>query len=348
MYIDADTHCDECEDTWAFMPKELRPTNISLESSEIPPWMAPDPGSSSAHSRFWFLDGRLLSHRIRDDNRSGTTVETRELLDVPARIRDMDALGVDVQVVYPTVLLNELTRRPELEVALCASYNQWLYNRCEESSGRMVPIAMIPYSSIPDAIVELTKAKDNGAVGFMKRGIELDRAASDPYFFPVYAKAQELDLPMCMHSSLPWAPLDPHFSRVRPFYTLGFGGVTVIQGFFTLAADNIHKVFPTLRVGFIEAGSSWVPHLLDTLQVFNDRGSYFPQRNMFISCEANEDLGYVLSQVGDDIFFVGTDYTHGDRASVMNAHKMIAERPDVSVASAEKLTCGNAKVFYRL
>jgi hypothetical protein len=69
---------------------------------------------------------------------------------------------------------------------------------------------------------------------------------------------------------------------------------------------------------------------------------------MFISCEAGEDLGYVLGQAGDESFFVGTDYTHGDRASVMNAHKMIAERGDVSAASAEKLTSLNARRFYNL
>lgn len=348
MYIDADTHCDECEETWAYMPAELRPTNISLEPGEIPPWLKPDPGSPSAHSRFWFLDGKLASHRVRDDARSGTTVETRELYDIPARVRDMDRLGVDVQVVFPTVLLNELTRRPELEVALYASYNEWLYRRCEESGGRMRPVAMIPFGSMPDALSELAKAKDRGAVGFFKRGVEWDRSASDPYFFPAYQKAEELDLPLCMHSSLPFAPIDPHFSRVRPYYTLGFGGVTVLQGFYALSADAIGKHFPRLRVGFIEAGSTWLPYLLDTVQVVAGRDRYLPERNWFVTCETKEDLGYVVGQFGDDSFFVGTDYTHGDRASVMDAHRSITERSDLSEASKKKLTSENARHFYKL
>ncbi len=348
MYIDADTHCDECEDTWAYMPKELRPTNISLESAEIPPWLAPDPGSSSSHSRFWFLDGKLASHRVRDNQRSGTTVETRELHDVKARVSDMDQLGVETQVVFPTVLLNELTRRPELEVALYASYNEWLYDRCDQSGGRIRAVAMIPFGSMPDALAELKKAKDRGAVGFFKRGVEWDRAASDPYFFPIYEKAQEYRLPMCMHSSLPWASIDPHFSRVRPFYTLGYGGVTVTQGFYALVADNVSKLFPNLKMGFIEAGSAWVPWLLDTFQVKGDRAQFLPERNIFISCEAGEDLAYILGQAGDETFFVGTDYTHGDRASVMNAHKLVSTRDDIEGTSAEKLTSLNARRFYDL
>ncbi|HUY06968.1 MAG TPA: amidohydrolase family protein [Acidimicrobiales bacterium] len=348
MYIDADTHCDECEDTWAFMPKELRPTNISLESGEVPLWLKPDPGASSAHSRFWFLDGKLASHRERDNNRSGTTVETRELLDVAARVRDMDELSVEVQVVYPTVLLNELTRRPELEVSLYSSYNEWLYRRCDESGGRLRAVAMIPFGSIPDALEEMKRAKDRGAVGFFKRGVEWDRSASDPYFFPAFELAQSLDLPMCLHSSLPFAAIDPHFARVRPVFTLGFGGITVLQGFYALVADEIPVRFPKLRIGLVEAGSSWVPYLLDILQISRDRDRYFPDRNMYISCETGEDLKYVLDQAGDQTFFVGTDYTHGDRASVMNAHRMVFERPDISRESAERLTSLNAKKFYNL
>jgi predicted TIM-barrel fold metal-dependent hydrolase len=260
----------------------------------------------------------------------------------------MDALGVETQVVFPTVLLNELTQRPELEVALYASYNEWLYRKCDESGGRMRAVAMIPFGSIPDALAELKKAKDRGAVGFMKRGVEWERAASDPYFFPVYERAQEYDLPLCMHSSLPWAAIDAHFSRVRPVFGLGYGGVTVTQGFFTLNADNVHQTFPKLKMGFIEAGSAWVPWLLDTFQVKGDRSSYFAERNMFISCEAGEDISYITGQAGDDAFFVGTDYTHGDRASVMQAHKLVAEREDISRESAVKLTSENARRFYNL
>jgi predicted TIM-barrel fold metal-dependent hydrolase len=349
MYIDADTHCDECDDTWEFMPRELRPTHISLADGEVPPWLSPNPESASEHSRFWFIDGKLASHRVRNDARSGTTLETRELLDVPARLRDMDELDIEIQVVYPTLLLNELTQRPELEAALYSSYNEWLYRRCDESGGRMRAIALIPYGSIPDALAELRKAKERGAVGFFKRGIDWNLAASDPYFFPVYELAQDLDLPLCMHSSLPWVPIDVHFSRVRQVYTLGSGGgMTVLNGFFALASDKVFEQFPRLRYGLVEAGSAWIPYMLHSLRLAEQRRDFFESRNIWISCEVGEDLGYLIERVGDNVFFVGTDYTHGDRASVMNAHRMIGERDDVTQESAERLTSLNARRFYEL
>jgi len=38
----------------------------------------------------------------------------------------MDQLGIDVQVVYPTIFIEQVTDKPEIDVALCTSYNRWM------------------------------------------------------------------------------------------------------------------------------------------------------------------------------------------------------------------------------
>ena len=43
-----------------------------------------------------------------------------------ARVKDMDRLGVDVQVIYPTLFLVYITDDPELDTALSKAYNSWL------------------------------------------------------------------------------------------------------------------------------------------------------------------------------------------------------------------------------
>ncbi len=52
------------------------------------------------------IDGKRQVRFIRSDKDSGTTVETRELLDVKARLKHMDELGTDIQVIYPTLFLD--------------------------------------------------------------------------------------------------------------------------------------------------------------------------------------------------------------------------------------------------
>ena len=51
---------------------------------------------------------------------------------------------------------------------------------------------------------------------------------------------------------------------------------------------------------------------------------------------------------GDDNLVVGSDYTHGDRASVLDAHPKILERGDINGNSALKITSENARALYGL
>ncbi len=84
--IDADTHVDETDATWDYVPPEegaLKPTT----------GFPRNPRPDLPLARYWVIDGHRKQRKIRDDVKSGTTVETRELLDVDARLRHMDELG---------------------------------------------------------------------------------------------------------------------------------------------------------------------------------------------------------------------------------------------------------------
>src|SRR5690242_13276022 len=112
--IDADTHVDENEETWSYLPQSQR-------------WFAPESCAVTDTDKQWrFFDGYTRSRRVRDDKRTNTTLATRELSEVGARIRHMDELGVDVHVIYPTALLTGFTRRPDVEASLCRAYNNWI------------------------------------------------------------------------------------------------------------------------------------------------------------------------------------------------------------------------------
>jgi len=127
----------------------------------------------------------------------------------------MDSLNVGHQVLYPTLLLAEVTLHPALMVALCQSYNR-LAERCAESGGRLHWVAMMPLVDMPATLDEMRWAKEHGAVGVHKRAAEAnDRPASDSYFFPFYNLARELELPICMHTGQPWAPVGGHYSALR-------------------------------------------------------------------------------------------------------------------------------------
>jgi predicted TIM-barrel fold metal-dependent hydrolase len=348
MFIDADTHVDECEATWSYIPKEhahLAPRTIAFEPDQIPPWLSPGGMSKSGASRFWFIDGMFFPRRIRDDEETGSTVGTRELTDIPLRLQHMDELDVDIQIIYPTVFISEVTRRPEFETVLAKSYNRWIAERCADSGGRLRWVAVIPFGSEIDAIEEMWFAKEHGAVGVFKRAIQDFRAASDPIFHPAYEVAEDLDLPICIHQSNEWQPVGRALSPVL----LGdFDSMQVARSCLALTSQRVSERFPNLRFGFIEAGAAWLPYVLRSGGAVR-RGATLADLNFYVAPFVDEDIPYLLENSGsDDNFLIGSDYCHADVAAIKDIHARMQSRTDLTEKTVLKLTSDNVRNFYNL
>src|SRR2546423_14734604 len=100
----------------------------------------------------WLFGGTARLRRFRSDQATGTTRETRELLDVDARLRHMDELGIEAQALYPTTFLHSVTDRPDMELALCKPYNRWMADGPAGSGGRLRGVPQSPLLSIPAAV----------------------------------------------------------------------------------------------------------------------------------------------------------------------------------------------------
>src|SRR5579862_3398397 len=161
--IDADTHIDETEASWEWMRENEQAFKPQPDAPKVL-----DPNRPPV--RYWLIDGHRQPRLHRDDNRSHTTVETRELLDPMARLKHMDELGTEVQVLYPTMFLVGITENSDVEVATKRSYNRWLADRCSETNGRLRWVCLPPLTDIPAAIEEVRFAAANGACGVLKKG----------------------------------------------------------------------------------------------------------------------------------------------------------------------------------
>jgi hypothetical protein len=98
--IDADAHVIETEHTWDFMDESearYRPVNLSTT----------DQGSNRL---YWIIDGKLKPRRTNIG--LDTTETSREMLDVEVRLKHMDQLGVDIQVLYPTIFTRKMADNP--------------------------------------------------------------------------------------------------------------------------------------------------------------------------------------------------------------------------------------------
>jgi hypothetical protein len=136
-YIDSDTHVIEDEHTWEFFDpgeEQFRPRvgsgHWSIQDVVIP-W--PGPGMSN-----WI--GEVFPAGAVD------------LRDPTARVRYMDALGVDVHVLFPTFWLLVEVASPAVEAALSRSYNRWLAEATSECGGRLAWAVHAPVRTMERAM----------------------------------------------------------------------------------------------------------------------------------------------------------------------------------------------------
>ncbi|MCY4583430.1 MAG: amidohydrolase family protein, partial [Chloroflexi bacterium] len=245
--IDADTHIDEPEEAWQYMEgaaARFRPVTISPREGVVPG------GIDASASRWWLVDGRLRQRMIRNDELTGTTLNSRELLDVNERLQHMDERGVDMHVIYPTFFLSYITGNPEAERALTDSWSRYVASKCAPTEGRLRWVAVPPLLDIDASVSYLRWAKENGAVGVFKRGLENGKRVSDPYFFPLYEEASALDMPICIHTGNG----NPTEGRIGHGDSLG--GIPIMDAFHALVLYEVPDKFPNIRWGFIEAGST--------------------------------------------------------------------------------------------
>ena len=65
-------------------------------------------------------------------------ISVQELRDVKQRLAHMDEMGIDKQVIFPSIWLGCLAENIELEAALARSYNKFMAAQCAQSGTVLV------------------------------------------------------------------------------------------------------------------------------------------------------------------------------------------------------------------
>jgi predicted TIM-barrel fold metal-dependent hydrolase len=339
LTIDSDAHVIENETTWDYL--------LESERQFRPQIVGPTRGAND--NDYWLVDGRLVP---RSNVGKELPAGAREMSDLRFRIRHMDELGVNLQVIYPTFFIFPFTRRPEVELALCRSYNRWMAAIVANAPDRFRWVVVPPLQQSLDHLTEELKfGKAQGACGVYMRGLEAERSLSDHYFFPLYEQAAKLDLPVCIHSAngsltvYDFFADDPGFAKFK---------LAVIGAFHSLIYHGIPQQFPRLKIGIIEVSAQWIPYAVhDLRRRFSRKGKELPRHllrdnRVYVTCQTDDDLPQVLAYADDDNLIIGSDYGHADNASELLALKRLKEKGEVDPGVIDKILCANPARFYGL
>jgi uncharacterized protein len=371
-YIDADGHVEENPAT--FDDKYLDPTFRAVRPRVV----------AMDGLVYWSIDEQLFPRRVgRGCNNLGTptnyngkpathtlgkpeSIGCMELSDLRARLDIMDEEQITVQVLYTTLFLAyPLSSNRRLVTALCSSYNRWLGDRLGTHE-RLKWAAVANLDEEDQAVKQVHEAKRLGASAVMVLGTAGDRQLDDASLFPFYEALCQENLPLAVHVGWACPSINNLYSHIYPSGVVAFH-FPVLMAFAALISGGVLDRFPNLTAVFLEAGSMWVPYMIDRLNHrYQNQGKalaqflpqtkpvqalpvmdYIRKGNLFFSAELEDFiLPQVLELVGEKQVVMGTDMPHGDRERF--AAQRLGERKDLSTEALGNILENNPARLYGL
>jgi 2,3-dihydroxybenzoate decarboxylase len=190
------------------------------------------------------------------DGPEGRAPETRcRLLDLgDLRLAEMDAAGIDFQVVShgaPSV------QRLDADTAvwMARGANNRLAEAIKLHPGRLAAFAALPTPDPQAAAAELDRAVSTlGFKGAMVHGLTNDVFLDDRRFWPIFERAQALDVPLYLHPAVPHrAVVDTYYrDYLADFPALltaawGFGVETATQAI-RMVLSGAFEAYPNLKI----------------------------------------------------------------------------------------------------
>ena len=357
--IDADTHVVEPSSVWDFLSssdEEFRPSILRKEVGA--PVNAHFAGVKTRE--FWVIDNFLYGKHdpefIAQHSNGEFSSSAITLDDVPSRLKDMDRQQVDSQVVFSSLFLNIRCARPRAELALTRAYNRWMADRCGESDGRLRWVFVPSLKNPEETVRDMRTFKEQGAVGVLFRGLEGDKFLDHSDFDPVYAAADELDLPICVHIGHGSPAFESIQGRDGAAFNRFISDSPNYLAFSVLLNSKLPAKFPNLRFGFFESGCTWVAAAVQTAlhvrlqpeELMEFVQEKLEQHNFHITCEVHEDLPHIMRYLGNDRLMASSDYGHpGDIGDTIMYREALAARGDLDASIQNKLVSANALSLFR-
>jgi predicted TIM-barrel fold metal-dependent hydrolase len=284
------------------------------------------------------------------------------------RLEDMDRDGVQTQVIFGPIFQIS-TDDPVLRVACYRVYNDWLMEFCAAAPDRLIGVPMLPET--PDgATEELLRLAAKGGVRQVTLMIaQIKPKLDDPAWENLWTALEESGIILSWHITvfLP-VPGSRAAGKAASVFenTKGFLN-NFLEPFVDLFAWGILERHPKLKMVMAEAGTGWLPWLVQELDYrhwrlweakdfWADKGglaletkpSELFKRQIYATFQEDHAAMSLIPFFGEGHLLWASDYPHPD--SVWPNSKAAIERQmqDLSPEMRRKLTHDNAAKLYGL
>ncbi len=255
----------------------------------------------------------------------------------PAEVRAaLDDLSIDLGVLFPERLL-AIGQQPNAEyaMALVRAYNRWLTaTYLQETRGLYGVVAVAPQDPEGSAREIEHYAREDRVVGVMLPTTRLEPLWGHRKFDPIYQAAEAAGIAVFYHGGapvqMPMLPFDlRQFDTPFMFHTYTHS-IEMMTTLANLMSTGVPVRFPRLKMIYIEAGISWVPHAMlrmdriweedrESAPLLAERPSTYMRRQMYYATQPIEepeslaDMADVIRMIGggDSVLFA-SDFPHHD------------------------------------
>jgi hypothetical protein len=276
------------------------------------------------------------------------------------RISDMDAAGIDMQVLSLTSPGSEQLEGDEA-VAVSRASNDFLADAVKRNPTRLAAFATLPTALPGKAVEELERTvREYGFKGAMINGHVRGRYLDDKFFWPIFEKAEVLGVPIYIHPTQPPKPVvDAYYGGFEPqvsymFANAGWGwhietGVHVLR----MILGGVFDRYPKLQIVIGHLGEALpfmiqrVDNMPPEMTKLKHPISYYLRENVhytFSGFNFTPTFIDLLLQVGVNRIMFSADYPY---ASMAEARAFLDKLP-VSPDDKEQIAHGNAERLFTL
>jgi predicted TIM-barrel fold metal-dependent hydrolase len=254
----------------------------------------------------------------------------------------------------------------ELLTEVCRVYNDWITDFCKPYPERLKGIAMLNVDDVDVAVKELQRSRKLGLVGaFIPVSPLPDKPYRDPVYDPLWAAAQDLEVPLLLHIATPRYGIPGNEFTMDVSEMTGAGRSNtdywVRYSLSAMVFAGVFDRFPRLKVGSVEHETAWIPHWLKQMDFtyrerpvftkgWQSREGMLPSdywhRNMFVEF-MEDDIGVEFRRhIGVDNMLWGSDFPHAE--STWPQSKQFLDRIFAGVPEEDrrKITADNAAKMF--
>ena len=260
--LDSDMHVMEPPDLWQnytsvnFRDRAPEFRGVATSHGFTNKWIVEDrvfPAYSDRKPRTEVLSGR---HEAITDRFAKARAAK---FDNVTQLEALEVEGIDVAVLFRTFGAHVIAldgMDPDLSLAICAAFNDWLHDFCSADPARLKGAAQMPMHDAHLAAQEARRAvKDLGMVALVLPSNPVnDKPWYAPYYNPFWQEAESLGVPVCFHG-IQGAYQQHIGTRFLDAFVIAHAATHPMELMLdvgSMIGGGVLERFPTLRAGFLE------------------------------------------------------------------------------------------------